>query len=274
MNRLDGIAEAFVAARRTASGLPDYPGEPPSSIADAYAIQDRALALASGDVVGWKVGKIGPPLDGELGTNRLAGPIFADSVCDATDGLAMPVFAEGFAAAEAEFLLRIARTPDPTKTSYTMEEAADLIDAVHVGLEIASSPFPGINAMGPLVTISDFGNNYGLVIGDAIANWHNVDFIDWPVSLTIDGVEAGAATAAQMLDGPIGAARFLFEALAARGIALKAGQWVSSGAVTGVHEVAPGAHVVAMFKDMRVSCSIEAATPERKQEKLNGHDAG
>ncbi len=274
MDRLDAIAEAFVAARRNASGLPDYPGMPPSSVADAYAIQDRALALAGGEVVGWKVGKIGPPLDGELGTNRLAGPIFADSVFDATDGLAMPVFAEGFAAAEAEYLLRIARAPDPAKTSYTMDEAADLIDAVHVGLEIASSPFPGINVMGPLVTISDFGNNYGLVIGDPIPDWRDVDFIDWPVTLTIDGVEAGAATAAAMLDGPIGAARFLFEALAARRIALAAGQWVSSGAVTGVHEVAPGAQVVATFRNMAVSCSIEAATPKAKQEKANGHDAG
>ena len=151
--------------------------------------------------------------------------------------------------------------PDPAKTSYTMDEAADLIDAVHVGIEVASSPFPGINAFGPLVTISDFGNNYGLVIGDAIPDWRSLDFIDWPVTLSIDGVEAGAATARTMLDGPVGAARFLFESMAARGVALTAGQWISSGAVTGVHEVPVGAAVTATFQDMRVSCSIEAARP-------------
>lgn len=262
MSSLDAIAQAFVTARRTATGLPDYPGTPPASLDDAYAIQDRARALTGGEVAGWKVGRINPPLDGQLGTNRLAGPIFADSVRNgAGESPVMPVFAEGFAAGEAEFLLRVARAPDPAKTSYTMEEAADLIDAVHVGIEVASSPFPGINAHGPLVTISDFGNNYGLVVGEAIADWRSLDFIDWPLTLSIDGVEVGAATARTMLDGPVGAARFLFESMAARGVALTAGQWISSGAVTGVHEVSVGATVTATFKDMRVSCSIEAATP-------------
>lgn len=262
MSSFDAIAEAFVTARRTATGLPDYPGTPPASLDDAYAIQDRARALTGARVAGWKVGRINPPLDGQLGTNRLAGPIFADSVRDGAGASpAMPVFADGFAAGEAEFLLRIARKPDPAKTGYTMEEAADLIDAVHVGIEVASSPFPGINALGPLVTISDFGNNYGLVIGAAIADWRSLDFVDWPVTLLIDGEQAGAATARTMLDGPIGAARFLFEAMAARGVALEAGQWISSGAVTGVHEVPVGATVTATFNGMRVSCSIEAAQP-------------
>ncbi|ODP37252.1 2-keto-4-pentenoate hydratase [Sphingomonas turrisvirgatae] len=262
MKDFDAIAAAFVTARRNASGLADYPGTKPASLTDAYDIQDRALALAGGEVVGWKVGKINAPLDGELGANRLAGPIFADSVRDGVDQApAMPVFADGFAAAEAEFLLRIGRAPDPAKTSYTMEEAADLLDAVHVGIEIASSPFPGINSAGPLVTISDFGNNYGLVVGAAIENWRDLSFIDWPVTLDIDGERIGAATSRTMLDGPIGAARFLFEALAKRGIALRPGQFISSGAVTGVHEVVVGASVTATFNGIEVSCSIEAAGP-------------
>jgi len=262
MSSLDAIAQAFVTARRTATGLPDYPGTPPESLDDAYAIQDRARTLNGGQVAGWKVGRINPPLDTQLGTNRLAGPIFADSVRDGRgENPAMPVFADGFAAGEAEFLLRIARAPDPAKTRYTMDEAADLIDAVHVGIEVASSPFPGINAFGPLFTISDFGNNYGLVVGDAIPDWRSLDFIDWPVTLLIDGEQAGAATARAMLDGPVGAARFLFESMAARGVALEAGQWISSGAVTGVHEVPVGATVTATFNGMQVSCSIEAARP-------------
>jgi 2-keto-4-pentenoate hydratase len=62
-----------------------------------------------------------------------------------------------------------------------------------------------------------------------------------------------------MLDGPIGAARFLFEHMAARGIQLMSGQWISSGAVTGVHPVAVGDRVTALFDGHRtVSCTIEA----------------
>lgn len=263
MNDGGQIAEAFVSARREARGLPEYPGVLPGSLSDAYAIQERAIRLTGGAVAGWKVGKIPPPLDTQFGSNRLAGPIFAHRVFEKSDGIAMPIFADGFGAAEAEFLLRIGTLPDPAKTSFTLEEAAELIDAVHVGIEIASSPFPGINQHGPAVTISDFGNNHGLIVGEEISQWRDGAFIDWPVQLLIDGAVAGDATARDMLDGPIGAAAFLFELAATQGIVLEAGQWISSGAVTGVHEVRVGQSVVARFNtDILVSCSIEAAIAE------------
>ena len=68
-----------------------------------------------------------------------------------------------------------------------------------------------------------------------------------------------AATAATMLDGPFGAVRFLLEHAARRGLPLAAGQWVSTGAVTGVHPVKPGDRVIATFDDRwPVECSITA----------------
>lgn len=251
------IARAFVAARRTGRALPDYPGDKPARLADGYAVQDAAIALTDGPVIGWKVGKIDPPIDG---ANRLAGPIFVDRVVVGdTPPPAMPVIAGGFAAAEAEFLLRLARAPDPAKRAYTDAEARALVDAVHVGIEIASSPFGGINAHGPAVTISDFGNNNGLVIGAALAGWRDLDLNALPVALLINGERVGAATAAAMLDGPWGAVRFLLEHMAARGIALTAGTWVSTGAVTGVHPVRLGDAVEARFDDrLSVHCTISA----------------
>jgi 2-keto-4-pentenoate hydratase len=251
------IARSFVGARRAGHALPDYPGDMPAALDDAYAVQDAALALTAGEVAGWKVGRINPP----IGTvDRLAGPIFIDQVVTA-DGsrIAMPVFADGFAAAESEFLLRIGAAPDPAKQAYTIDEARDLIDAVHVGIEIASSPFPGINDHGAPVTISDFGNNNGLIVGAAIDGWRDIDFDSWPVELWVEDERAGAATTATMLDGPFGAARFLFELMAARGIALQPGQWISTGAVTGVHPVRIGDRVEARFDGrLTVECTIKA----------------
>ncbi|WP_240953603.1 2-keto-4-pentenoate hydratase [Sphingomonas sp. G-3-2-10] len=255
------IAQAFVAARRGAHGLPDYPGTPPETLSEAYEIQRHAIALWGESVAGWKVGRINPPLDTKLGANRLAGPIFSSAIVNASPAPAMPVFADGFAAAEAEFLLRIGATPDPAKTDYTLDEAAALIDAVHVGFEIASSPHPGINTGGPTVTVSDFGNNYGLVVGPEVAGWRDQSFLKWPISLSIDGIEVGNARAEDMLDGPFGAAAFLFSLAARLGFTLKPGQWISSGAVTGVHEIAVGQSSTAKFgDDYEISCSITAAT--------------
>lgn len=252
------IASRFLAARRAADGLSDYPGTLPDTLAGAYAIQDRAIAEWLHPIIGWKVGRIMPPLSDRFQADRLAGPIFLSR----DDGEDMPIFAQGFAAGEAEFLLRVGTAPSLNKKSFTLEEAADLIDAVHVGLEIASSPLGAINDIGPMAVISDFGNNNGLVIGPPIPNWRESGFEDWDVRTLIDGEEVGAGQAASFPGGAIGSARFLFELLAERGIAITPGQWISSGAVTGVHDALPGQTVEARFDRYSVQCRLVEAQPE------------
>jgi 2-keto-4-pentenoate hydratase len=254
------IAGRFVAARRQALGLDEYPGAFPTDLKEAYAIQDEAIALWRRPVLGWKVGRIAA--SGHHGADRLAGPIFRLREASG-DPAGMPVFAEGFAAGEAEFLLRIGRTPPPGRTRFSLEEAGGLIDAVHVGIEIASSPLRTINDLGPIAVISDFGNNNGLVVGPEIPDWRSSGFEEWRVSTRIDGAEQGSGRASAFPDGAIGAARFLLELAAARGIVLEPGQLISSGAVGGVHDAAPGQVVEADFDGgFEVACRLVAARPE------------
>jgi 2-keto-4-pentenoate hydratase len=242
------VASAFVEARRAGRALSAYPGERPGDLASAYAIQDRALALWQREIGGWKVGRIGPPDDASLGADRLVGPVFADSIVEAGAGdePSVPVFAGGFAAAEAEFMLRLAPPPGATVPT-SNAAAAEWVDAMRIGIEIASSPYSGINSDGACVTISDHGNNAGLVLGPQVDRvlWTDLDRIQ--VSLAVDGRIVGRATTATMLDGPFGAVRFLLANLQERGIAPVAGWWVSSGAITGVHEIGPGAALEAVF---------------------------
>ena len=259
------IAGRFLDARRSAVALDAYPGDLPATLEEAYAVQDEAIARWQRPVIGWKVGLVPAPFSERFGTDRLAGPIFARAPAR-TNGVAveMPVFADGFAAAEAEFLLRIGHAPPGGKVDYSLDETAGLIDAAHAGIEIASSPLRSINELGPVAVISDFGNNNGLVIGPEIPAWRSSGFADWEVSTRIDGVVAGSGRAAAAFpDGAIGAARFLFELMARRGIALAPGQWISSGAVTGVHRVRPGQTVEAHFhEDLGLTCKVVAARPE------------
>ena len=257
------IAGRFLAARRSATGLGGYPGEFPVGLDEAYRIQDEAIAAWGRPVIGWKVGRVNPPLAAALGADRLAGPIFARREAAPGDVPDMPVFAEGFAAGEAEFLLRIGTAPAAGKTRFTLDEAADLIDSVHVGIEIASSPLAAINEIGPIAVVSDFGNNNGLVVGPQVPDWRSSGFEDWPVTLIIDGEQAGRGSASAFPDGAIGSARFLFELMAGRGIALQPGQWISSGAVGGVHEAGVGQTIEARFAEFAaIGCRLVAARPE------------
>lgn len=258
------IAGRFLDARRAAEGLDDYPGALPATLDAAYAVQDEAIARWARPVIGWKVGRVPAQLIDRFGVDRLAGPIFAAAHAS-VDGAAaeMPVFADGFAAGEAEFLLRIGSTPLAGKQDYSLSEAADLIDAVHVGIEVASSPLGSINEIGPIAVVSDFGNNNGMVIGPEISDWRHSDFESWEVETAIDGAVVGVGRAEAFPDGAIGAARFLFELMARRAIALRPGQWISSGAVTGVHAARPGQRVEARFRPgLSVSCALVAARPE------------
>ncbi len=262
MNDITAIADRFLSARRSAAGLEEYPGEFPDSLEEAYAIQDAAIARWGKPVIGWKVGRIPAPLSDKLGIDRLAGPIFEAKFIEDESTPDMPVFGAGFAAGEAEFLLRIGTLPPPQKLHLTLEEAADLIDVVRVGIEIASSPLGAINRLGPLAIISDFGNNNGLAIGREIPNWRSSGFEDWLVTTQIDDEEAGTGQAALFPNGAIGSAVFLFELMSKRGIELQPGQWISSGAVGGVHSARPGQLIEARFGDFaRVSCRLTAVEP-------------
>jgi 2-keto-4-pentenoate hydratase len=252
------IAARFVEARRRGTSLAAYPGALPRSLDEAYAIQAHAIALRGGRIGGWKLGRINGAMVAALGANRLAGPIFADLIVGDDGANIMPVIAGGFGAAEAEFLLRIGQRPDPARTEWTLADARALVDRVAIGIEIASSPLATINVLGPAVTASDFGNNNGLLVGPGLPGWCDADLDAIEVTLTIDGREAGRGTTATMLDGPWGAVRFLVELCARRGIPLEPGQWISTGAVTGVHEVVPGNHVEASFGGLKLGCTITA----------------
>jgi len=250
------IAKAFLAARAAKTPLTDYPGAMPQGLAEAYAIQDSAIAFDGRPIGGWKVGRVADELVSRYNSNRIAGPIFTDEIADAANGEspAMAVYGAGFAAAEAEVLLRFG---DVGNREYDIVSVRDAIDEVRTGIEIASSPFPDINKHGPAVTASDYGNNKGLVIGPRIAGWQDADLIAMPVEFRIDGERIGAATMETMLDGPFGSALFLIRALRARGIAIPPGTWVSAGAITGVHEIRPGQDAEALFDGkIRVSCKI------------------
>lgn len=261
--KAQSIAEAFVSARRNATALSDYPGAEPDNLATAIAIQNSAIPLFGEAVAGWKVGRINPPWLEKIGVNRLPGPIFASNIQHAKPGedATGHIFQNGFGAAEAEFVFRLGKAPAQGVTQLTLADAADLVDTVYIGIEIASSPFAGINVRGPLVTISDFGNNNGLIVGQEIPDWRSADLDNWSVTATIDGQSVGQGKALAFPDGLLGSVKYLVESLLARGIAIEPGLLISTGAVTGVHEITAGQKFEAAFGDFgKIGCEIAFAT--------------
>ena len=236
---LDAISRRLVAARAAAEALPDFPGALPDSLDGAYAIQAASIARWADTVAGWKIGMI--PADQRLrvGDERLAGPIFKSSIVGIEPGSArtMPIYAGGFAAVEAEFILELGRAVHPSEREYSDADLIDFVSSLFVGVEIASSPMAAINQLGPTCVVSDFGNNAGLLLGPAVANWNSRDLDSLTAKVMIDGAVVGNATASAVPGGPLAALRFLLGLAATRGIELPEGTLISTGAVTGIHGV-------------------------------------
>ena len=256
------IARAFVDARRAARATPTYPGALPTSLEAAYLIQDEAIALWPDRVAGWKLGRIPSPFAERFGAGRLAGPIFAKNIWPVGDAaVRFGVIEGGFAAVETEYVLEMGETA-PDRDGWTAESVAPLVSRVLMGVEIAGSPFAGINDHGPAVTASDFGNNAGLILGGEIRD--GLDrLMDLTCEMRIEGAVVGSGGAALIPGGPLESLAFLLNLLHRRGRRLEAGQLVSTGAATGVHSIVAGQAAVADFgPDGRIACVAEPARGE------------
>lgn len=238
----DRLAERFVAARLSATALPSFPGALPADLATAYRVQDAAIAMWPDEVIGWKVGRVPPEHEGPLKAARLFGPTFnrAFHLVKPGDLTDIPVFVGGFAAIEAEYVVRIGTDAPADKLDWTVDEAKGLVGAMHIGMEPASSPFPDINVIGPLAVVSDFGNNAGLLVGAEIADWAERPLEELRCETLIEGEVKGQGGAFILPGGPLRSLRLLAENVARRGRPLKAGQYVCTGAAAGIIEIQAG----------------------------------
>jgi len=259
-----GVAAEFVKARRSAGHFTQYPGSQPKDLDSAYRCQDEAISLWDDSIAGWKVGWIPEPLSQKFGAQRLVGPIFSRTVkrADGSEFVEVPVFANGFAAIEAEFVVQLAKDAPANVTEWTTETARRFVKAMYIGIEIASSPLVNINDYGPAVVASDFGNNAGLLLGVEITDWQARSLESLNCETRIDSIVVGRGGAAAVSGGPLAALAFALRCNARRGRPLRAGDYISTGAATGVHSVRAGQSAEAIFTGVgSLKCVTVPMTP-------------
>ena len=236
----DAISESLVNARLRAEPLTSFPGSLPDTLEQAYAIQAASIERWYEEVGAWKVAKLSTTDRRRFLSDRLIGPVFKSSIRRVKPNSlsVMKVYTAGFAAVEAEYALELSETVRPSDRSYSDGELADLVSAVYGAAEIASSPLAVVNSIGAMAVIPDFGANCGLVVGPKIPNWRLLPARSLTASVTVDDVSVGETTTESINSDPLNAMRFLIELCGDRGIVLPEGTLISTGALTGVHEVA------------------------------------
>ena len=232
------IARRLVQARRDRLALATFPGDLPLTLAAAYQCQDLGIAQMSERIVGWKVGGIPAQWQAQFGETRLLGPIFSSNLRLAESAVEtpFPIIQGGFAAVEAEIVFRLGQDPPALRAQMDAHSAIALVDAVFVGVETAGSPLAQINVLGPLAVVSDFGNNFGLIVGAQISG--PLDSREQIPCLTlIDDVVVGRYVLTEGLNAPAQALAFALRRTAERQWPLRRGDFISTGALTGIHDI-------------------------------------
>jgi 2-keto-4-pentenoate hydratase len=245
----DQISASFREARLASKAVATYPGnEIPKDLDTAYRIQETSISAWADTVSGWKVAVIQPAWREAFPAERLAGPIFSKTVWVAgKEPVQVPVIENGYAAVEAEFAIRISHEIPAATRFNDPVQLLPYIEGVYAAIELAASPLASLSSLGPGAVISDFGNNSGLVVGSKLP----MDVLTNPSKIStatqVNEEVVGSGGADRVPGGPLSALLFLVESLGKRGRTLGAGDWVSTGATTGIHQVKAGDRIKVSF---------------------------
>ncbi len=259
----DDIATAFRLARLGSSALDGFPGTSPVTLDQAYQIQNQAIKDWPDTVRGWKVGRILGDLVDVHGTDRLIGPIFEAAIYRAqpNQSTTFSSIDGGFCAIESEYVFELGQDADPQRFDYDSEGALALVANLWTGIEIAGSPLATINTLGPTVVVSDFGNNLGLILGQPVLNWRT-RLNDFECCVHINGRIVGEGSVSNFPGGIAQSLVFALNCAARRGLPLKQGMWISTGAVTGVHDISLNESAEAQFtSDGTIACQRISPKP-------------
>jgi hypothetical protein len=114
---------------------------------------------------------------------------------------------------------------------------------------------PGHASRGPIDGLCGAGRCTGTVAGSDRRLESRTD-----PAARAGGAGRRFASAAALPGGPLEALRFVLGHLAERGRSLSAGQWVSTGAITGVHQIFPGQHgSIELIGHGRIDVRVNAA---------------
>jgi len=259
------LSKNLIAARQSCTSLEEFPGVLPQTPDEAYQVQDLCIAGWGDELVGWKVAGLRAELHEQFNASRQSGPVFKRNLqfCNGDEHILAPVFSEGFAAIEAEFVIELAHVSSLPTSNLTIEDARKAVSKIFMGIEIASSPMKNTHSYGVLSPICDFGNNAGVIVGPEITNWRELDLSNIEVSVKIGDEVVGTANTKPALDGPLGAVTYLIEHLAQRGHTIEAGTYISTGAITGAHQTTIGIPSEVKFDGVgSISLELVASQPE------------
>lgn len=223
VNATEAAAAALSQAIDGGTRLAALPGPGPASEAQAYAVQD-AIIRAIGAQGGWKVS---PLREGKARCAPIPARFFVDAPAQFD-----AAFLDG-CLAEVEIALRFKADPLGRGRALSPANLADCIASVHPAIELLSSRFSVPDKAPDLHRLADLQGCAAVILGAATADWSGLEFAELPFALALAGQEVSLKLNSPATGQTLEALCWLADHAASRGMPLKAGDVVITGARLG-----------------------------------------
>lgn len=219
----------------------------PSTREEGYAVQRWLKERSAGPLFGWKIAATSEAGQRHINVDGpLAGRLLREKAFES--GAELPFGANHMRVAEAEFAFRIERDLPPREQPYTVDEALAAAGTLHPAIEIPDSRYDDFTIVGAPQLIADNACAHLFVLGPpAPKDWRTVNLVEHRVLGAVTGEVAREGLGANVLGDPRVALAWLVNELSALGIALRAGEVVTTGTCLVPLPISPGAHVVMDF---------------------------
>jgi len=245
------LAQARIKHQRL-SELPE--AVRPKTPGEAYSVQDgvidELLAHYGGSLIGYKIACTNVTAQQQLHVDApFFGRLLSAFFHEGTGGKPASVDAGQFfmRVVEAEFAFEMARDLPPSATPRSREEIADAVKGVIPGIEIVDSRFDEWTTIGAPSLIADNACNAAWVKGSLLSDWRGIDLAKQAVTVTVNGKLLCEGNGSNVLGHPLNALEWLVNNLSARGLGLKAGQFITTGVTTEVYMAERGDRIKAGF---------------------------
>ncbi|WP_018260142.1 2-keto-4-pentenoate hydratase [Methylobacterium sp. WSM2598] len=233
------LAEAWRGGRQITALPPEIR---PATLAEGYAVQDRLIAVLGEPCSGWKLGLGSRAQKRDLGIGRsVAGRVLA-ARCHGPDAV-VPLPHAAPATIECEIAFRLARDVAPGAPPPPLR---DLVAETCVTFEVVLSRFVDRRAAGWPSFAADDAGFEALVVGEAV-DPEALAALAADLRVAVDGELRARALAGDDATDPAAALADLIAVAGERGLALRAGEIVSTGTVSRPFTVEGPAEIRADF---------------------------
>ncbi|MBT98817.1 MAG: hydratase [Dehalococcoidia bacterium] len=233
-DRIQQAAQFLFEGHKARSKFEPIPDEiTPRDEAEAYTIQEAFQKLVipqRGAIVGYKIALTSAVMQKMVGFDHpCSGAIFASGVKNSPVTVERSDYVR--LGAECEIAVQLNADLPASGAPYDRQSVAKAVDAVMPAFELIEDRGAEYKDLFFLGVMADNAWNAGLVLGEPMIEWQDIDLVSAAGEMVINGEPAGEGKGGDALGHPLDALAWLANSLAERGKSLQRDMIVMTGSI-------------------------------------------